>query len=345
MGAWEFYITTLVVYFAIDVLSAYSLNLQFGYGGIINLSFIIFQAMGAYVASVVTLGPDTGAGAFQSYIWGMSLPFPLPLVLATLAGGALALVVGLFGLRRMRKDYQAAVLLIVSLIAWQVVSSDVKLFNGSNGLTGIGRPLGTTLPLSSLGYQWIYVVWTLAICGAVYLLLRWLAASPWGRALRAMRDQEDAAISLGINVTALRLQVFVIGGLIAGLSGGLLVEYIGAWSPGAWGYAETFVIFTAMFVGGIRNWWGVVLGTALVPIIFLELPRFLPPIGYPGLIDSIEWIVIGLMWMASLLLRPQGIIPERRNLVEPGNFDAVLRGRRIGRGRGGVRTLAKADAQ
>ena len=326
MGAWEFYITTLVVYFAIDVLSAFSLNLQFGFGGIINLSFIVFQAIGAYVAAAVTLGPDTGQNAFQTYIWGASLPFPLPLVLATVAGAALSLVVGLFGLRRMRKDYQAAVLLIVSLIAWEVAKSDVHLFNGSNGVTGIGRPLGTTLPLSSLGYQWVYVVWTLAICIAVYALVRWLSSSPWGRALRAMRDQEDAAISLGINVTALRLQVFVIGGAIAGLSGGLLVEYIGAWSPGAWGYAETFVVFTAMFVGGIRNYKGVILGTLLVPIIFLELPRFLPPIGYPGLIDSVEWIVIGLMWMGSLYWRPQGLLPEKRNMVFPGEFGSVTGG-------------------
>lgn len=327
MGAWEFYITTLVVYFAIDVLSAFSLNLQFGFAGIINLAYIVFQAMGAYIAAAVSLGSDTGANAFQTYLFGSHLPFPLPLIFATLAGAALAFVVGLFGLRRMRKDYQAAVLLIVSLIAWEVVKSDVKLFNGSNGITGISRPLSTVLPLSSLGYQWVYVAWTLLICGAIYILLRWLSTSPWGRALRAMRDQEDATISLGINVTALRLQVFVLGGAIAGLSGGLLVEYIGAWSPGAWGYAETFVVFTAMFVGGIRNYKGVVLGTLLVPIIFLELPRFLPPIGYPGLINSFEWIVIGLMWMTSLLLRPQGIIPEKRNIVSFGNYSNVIGGR------------------
>jgi ABC-type branched-subunit amino acid transport system permease subunit len=329
VGAWEFYITTLIVYFAIDVLSAFSLNLQFGFGGIINLAFIVFQAIGAYVAAATSLGSDTGANSYQTYLFGAHLPFPIPLILATIAGAALAFVIGLFGLRRMRKDYQAAVLLIVSLIAYEVVKSDVSLFNGSNGLTGIGRPLGSLFPLSSLGYQWLYVVWTLAICGGLYLVIRWLSISPWGRALRAMRDQEDAAISLGINVTALRLQVFVIGGAIAGLSGGLLVEYIGAWSPGAWGYAETFVVFTAMFVGGIRNYKGVVLGTLLVPILFLELPRFLPPIGYPGLINSIEWIVIGLMWMTSLLLRPKGLIPEKRNEVSFGNYTNVIGGRKI----------------
>jgi ABC-type branched-subunit amino acid transport system permease subunit len=134
-----------------------------------------------------------------------------------------------------------------------------------------------------------------------------------------MRDQEEAATSLGLNVTALRLQVFVIGGAIAGLSGGLLVEYIGAWSPDAWGYAETFVIFTAIFVGGVGNYRGAVLGVLLVPIIFLELPRFLPQVGYPGLMDSLEWVAIGAIWMLCLYVRPQGILPEKRARARRGD--------------------------
>jgi ABC-type branched-subunit amino acid transport system permease subunit len=132
-----------------------------------------------------------------------------------------------------------------------------------------------------------------------------------------MRDQEDAAVAIGLNVTALRLQVFVIGGAIAGLSGGLLVEFIGAWSPDAWGYAETFVIFTAIFVGGVRNYRGVLLGVLLVPIIFLQLPQFLPQIGYPGLVQSLEWVIIGVLWMLCLLFRPRGILPERRAKALP----------------------------
>jgi ABC-type branched-subunit amino acid transport system permease subunit len=294
-----------------------SLNLQYGYAGVINFGYIVFQAIGAYVAAVVTLGRSGGAASFQSYVFGASLPFPLPLVLATLAGAALAAVVGLFSLRRIRRDYQAAVLLIVSLIAIQAVAADVPLFNGSNGLTGVPRPLATALPLSPQGYQWAYAGWVLFLCALVYLLLSWLSRSPWGRALRAMRDQEDAASSLGLNVTALRMQVFIIGGAIAGLSGGLLVEFIGAWSPDAWSYAETFVIFTAIFVGGVGNYRGVLLGVLLVPILFLQLPQFLPQIGYPGLTASLEWVIIGLLWMLCLLLRPRGLLPEPRNIALP----------------------------
>jgi hypothetical protein len=122
----------------------------------------------------------------------------------------------------------------------------------------------------------------------------------------------------------LRLQVFVVGGAIAGLSGGLLVEFISAWSPGAWGYAETFVIFTALLIGGVGNNRGVIVGTFLVPILFLELPSFLPSIGYPGLIDDFEWIIIGLLWMVGLLLRPRGILPERRYIASRDGVGAVM---------------------
>jgi branched-chain amino acid transport system permease protein len=309
MTAWAYYIATLTVYFGVNVLSALSLNLQFGFAGVVNFGYILFQAVGAYIAAVVVLGPSS---AFQQYVFGARLPFGVALLLATAAGAVLSLLIGLFSLRNIRRDYQAAILLIISLMATQVVQGYVPLFNGSNGVTGIPRPL-SSLPLSLQGYQWMYAGWVLLVAALAFAFVTWLSRSPWGRALRALRDQEDAAAAIGLNVTALRLQVFVIGGALAGLSGGLLVEYIGAWSPDAWGYAETFVIFTALFVGGIGNYRGAVLGVLLVPIIFLELPRFLPQVGYPGLMDSVEWIAIGAVWMLCLYERPQGIVPERRN--------------------------------
>ncbi|MGH7642908.1 MAG: branched-chain amino acid ABC transporter permease [Candidatus Dormibacteria bacterium] len=317
MNVWGFYISTLVIYFGVDLLSGIALNLQFGYAGVVNFGFVVFQAAGAYAAAVVLLGPSGGVASFQQYVFGSRLPFPVDLLIAAGAGALLSLVVGLFSLRRMRRDYQAAVLLIVSLILVQLVSADVPLFNGSNGLTGVGWPLGNLLHISVRANPWTYAIWVLAICAVVYVLVSWLSRSPWGRSLRAMRDHEAAASAMGLNITSLRLQVFVLGGAIAGLSGGLLVEYLGAWSPGAWGYVETFVIFTAIFVGGVGNYRGVILGVLLVPVIFLELPRFLPAIGYPGLIDSLQWVVIGLAWMLCLLFRPRGILPERRLVMRP----------------------------
>ena len=79
------------------------------------------------------------------------------------------------------------------------------------------------------------------------------------------------------------MTVFIFGGALAGLSGGLLVQYVTAWSPTSWLYPETFLFFTAIVVGGTANLAGNVIGTLLVPILILEGTRFLPQIGYPGL--------------------------------------------------------------
>jgi ABC-type branched-subunit amino acid transport system permease subunit len=314
----SFYVSTLLVYFFVDVLLAWALNIQFGWGGIPNFALIMFQAAGAYAAAVVSLGPGTGAGAFQHYFFGANLPFPVPLLVATVAGGILAVIVGSFSLRRIRRDYQAAILLIVSLIAIQLVSNVVGLLNGSNGLTGVPRPLSG--PLSGLtydGYQWVYAGWAGLIALGIYLVVARLGRSGWGRALRAVRDNEDAAATIGLNPMGLRMQAFVIGGMIAGLSGGVLVEFLAAWSPAAWGYAETFAVFTAIILGGVGNNWGVVLGTLLVQVIFLQLPTFLPQIGYTGLIDALEWVLIGGLWLLCLAIRPRGLIPERRYRATP----------------------------
>src|SRR5579863_5479255 len=309
----SYYLSTIVVFFGVDLLAAWGLNIQFGWAGVPNFAFIIFQAIGAYSAAVVTLGPDSGANSFQRYILGAQLPFPLPLLVAAGAGGLLALIVGVIATLRLRRDYQAAVFLLIALIASQVVSGDVGLFNGSNGLAAIPQPLSGALSSLSLGqYQWVYAGFTTVVAIAVLLLMRRLGRSGWQRALRASRDDETAAGALGLNVPLMRLQVFVLGGAIAGLSGGLLVGFITAWSPGGWGYAETFAILTGIILGGVGNDWGVLVGTFLVQIVFIEVPSFLPEFGYPGLIDKLEWIVIGFMWLAVLILRPGGIIPERR---------------------------------
>jgi len=309
----SFYLSTLAVYFFIDMLLAYALNMQFGWGGIPNFALIMFQAAGAYAAAVVSLGPDTGTNSFQRYAFGASWPFPLPLLVATVAGGLLALVVGTFSLRRIRRDYQAAILLIVSLIATGLVTNVVGFLNGSNGLTGVPRPLsGALSALSYDGYQWVYAVWCAVIAAGCYLLVARLGRSGWGRALRAVRDHEDAVAAAGVNPAAVRMQAFVLGGMITGLSGGLLVQFIAAWSPAAWGYAETFAVLTAIILGGVGNNWGIALGTLLVQVIFLQVPTFLPQVGYTGLIDALQWVLIGVLWLACLALRPRGLIPERR---------------------------------
>jgi branched-chain amino acid transport system permease protein len=312
MSSTAFYLTTLLVYLGVDIIAVWGLNLQYGVAGVYNFAFIIFQAIGAYTAAVLTLGSASGNGGFQSYILGAQLPFPLPIIAGGLAAGLLALLVGLIALRNLRTDYQAMVMLVISVSATLLVTNATGWFNGPAGLSLIPQPLSNLVNPASINWQWMYVGITAAICAIVYLFVHRVTSSPFGRALRAMRDNEAAAEALGKDVARMRLFIFVVGNVIAGISGAVLVEFIGAWSPGSWLYVETFVFFTAVIVGGTGNNAGVMLGALLVPVAFNEATRYLPQIGRPGLIDALQWMVIGLLALAFLWFWPRGIIPERR---------------------------------
>src|SRR5438309_6829732 len=97
-------------------MAVWGLNLQFGVAGISSFAYVVFQAAGAYTASVLSLGASHALG-FQQYVGGATLPFPLPLIAAGLVGGSLAALVGFIGIRRLRSDYQAMVMLVISLTA------------------------------------------------------------------------------------------------------------------------------------------------------------------------------------------------------------------------------------
>lgn len=308
----SFYISTLCVYFVIYALGALALNFQFGIGGIVNFGFIVFEAIGGYAAAVTSIGSPSSPTAYgEQFLWGAHWPFPLPLVAAGAAGGLLALFIGPATMRKMRRDYQAAATLAIALIANQVVSNALGLFNGAAGLAGVPAPLQTSLNVSLTTYHWIYVGWAFVLGLVAYVLMRRLSRSPFGRTVRTVRDDEDAAAAIGKNGLAVRLKVFVIGGVVAGVTGGLLVEFIGAWGPSSWTFAESFVVLQAVILGGVGNERGALIGAFLVGIVLSEGPRLLPQIGYPGLIDSLEWIVVGAIYLVVLWGRPQGLLPER----------------------------------
>jgi branched-chain amino acid transport system permease protein len=315
-NAQQYYVTLLLVYLGVDIIAALGLNLQFGVTGILNFAFIIFQSVGAYAYALFTLGPPgpgnlLGAG-FQTYFWGTSLPFPLPFIAATAAGAGLSFLVGVLVLPRLRGDYQAMAFLVVSLIATGVATNQIGLLNGSNGLSLVPKPLMEQLGLGLFDYGWFYVGLTAVFCVIAWWTVHRITASPLGRALRTVRENEHAALALGKDVRRLRMLAFVIGGGLAGLSGALLVGFISAWAPGSWTYAETFVYITAVIVGGFGSNLGVIIGVLLVPIVFGEMTRFLPEIGQAGWIDAGQLIVYGLLTLAFLWFRPRGVFPERR---------------------------------
>jgi branched-chain amino acid transport system permease protein len=318
MSAVDFYATTLLVYFGVDVLAAWGLNLQYGLYGMYNFAFILFQSAGAYTAAVLTLGAPTHQFGAQQYFAGAALPFPLPILIAGLVASVLGLAIALIVGRGMRSDYEAIVTFVIAVMALLTVNAIIPLFNGQAGLSLVPQPLAGTLRLSAGAYSWVYVAFIAIVCLVSYVIMHRLMASPLGRAIRAVRENSNGAAALGINATWCRVVVSVLGAGMAGVSGALLVEFIGTWSPGSWSYAETLVIFSAIIVGGVGNNIGVLIGVFMTQIIFAEGSRFLPTSLPPNLVGSLQWMIIGVMTLAFLWFRPQGIVPERRYCVPVG---------------------------
>ncbi len=309
----QFYTATLLVYSGVAVMACLGLHVQYSCAGIVNLGFVIYQAAGAYVAGVLTLGPPTPAsqGGFQEYIGGSRLPFPLPLLAAAAAGALLSVLSGLIVLSRLRRDYQATVLLVFAVVANQVVGNAKGLFNGYSGLSLIPQPLQSWLGLSSIGYDWAYAVYTAVLTLVVYQAVRVVTRSPLGLAWRALRDNDTAAAALGKEVVRLRLTALTVGGAIAGLSGAVLVQFISVWSPQSWLFPETLALFTALIVGGLGNDRGVVAGALVVLVLFLQAPSFLPQFLRPGFTSALEWVSTALLTLVFLWFRPRGLVPER----------------------------------
>ncbi|HEU5345952.1 MAG TPA: branched-chain amino acid ABC transporter permease [Ktedonobacterales bacterium] len=306
------YATTLLVFFFINNILTWGLNIQFGYTGILNFAFIIFMALGAYVTGVFSLPVANGISG-QTYVLGLSWPFPLTLLMGGLASAAFGLVVGLIALKRLRSDYMAIVTVAVGVITYDFVGNTTGLFNGWDGLGGVPSPLQDRFSISYGTYQWVFVL----LAGVVMLGMWWFAQrienSPYGRTLRSIREDQDVAESFGKNTFKYRMSAMVIGCFYAGIAGGLLIEYITAINPSGWTTGETFVIWTALLIGGTGNNWGAALGALLVPVLFQEVTRFLPQVSNnPDLIPALRNIIVGSLLILVLWFRPQGIIPEKK---------------------------------
>ncbi|HUY97117.1 MAG TPA: branched-chain amino acid ABC transporter permease [Verrucomicrobiae bacterium] len=312
MSAIVFYIATVVNYFFIYNILAWGLNIQFGYAGILDFTYITFMAVGAYVAGVTSLGrqqPGTGV----TYILGWHLPFPLPLLLGGLAAALLGLLVGLLAINRLRSDYLAIVTLSVGIIIYSLVGNLTGLFDGFDGLVGVPEPLNGQVHLGVNTYTIFYMAVTGVVMVILWFFAQRLRSSALGRTMRAIREDVDVAESFGKNTFRIRLVAMVIGCFYAGIGGALLIGFVGAFSPGGWSTLETFIIWAVMLIGGRGNNWGSVLGSFLVIALLSEATRFLPAIPNNAFLEpALRNIVIGAGLIVVLRFRPQGILPERK---------------------------------
>ncbi len=335
----DYYLLTICVYVVVGIVACWGLNLQFGETGVLNFAYIVFVAAGAYTASLLSLGPHTSA-SYQQYFWGANLPWPLPWLAAGLVGGLLGLLAGLLVLRRLRGDYQAMVLLVVSIMGTYLVSADPGVLNGGIGLSDIPAPFKNQLHTSQVGYEIFYLALSVITALVIFEVLRRINASPLGRTLRAVRENEQAAEAVGYNVAAIKLLVMVVGGAVAAVAGAIEVQFIGAWAPAGWTYPETFGLFAAVIVGGRGNLGGVAVGAFLVQGLFLEGTVLLPALGSPQTIGAVQWMSLAALILVFLWFRPQGVIPERRRRFgedEKGSLRSLLPAQAFARAERGPR--------
>lgn len=301
---------------AILSVAVLGLNLQWGNTGLFNGGVAAFFGAGAY--GTIFLG-----GTPQpAYVGGFELFYPLALAGGVVIAGLLAWIVGVATLR-LRHDYLAIATFGVAVAFENVVRNTSWLSGGAQGLRGFQRPLEQAIG-DPLTYNIAFLIFVLTILVAVYLALEKLIRSPYGRLLRAIREDEVAARSLGKNPARIRLAAFVLGSMVMGIAGGLYATFYAFISPQDVLPILTFQIWAMLIVGGAGNNRGAILGAFIIWGAWAAsgwaLARY-APIEAQLYTGSMQYVLIGTVIVAMLLWRPQGLLPERLVVSQAGTVD------------------------
>lgn len=300
------YLAFFLVFAAIFGVMTLGLNLQWGFCGLFNVGVAGFVAVGAYASALLTGPPE------PDRFGGFGLPVAAGWLGAMLLAGLVALVVGLATLR-LREDYLAITTFGIAVVIQLVALNAQALTGGPFGIQSIPKPLAEALG-TGLAWNAAYLAVVLGVLGLAWWALERLVASPWGRVLRAIREDELAAASLGKRAAAFRLQAFVLGCMLMGLAGALYAHFVGYIAPEDFLPILTFQVWAMLIVGGSGNNAGAVLGAAVVWLVWSSsggLIRALLPAAEQARGAALQVVLIGVLIAAILVLRPRGILGER----------------------------------
>ena len=286
------YASDLIVYIGIFGIVALSLNLEFGFAGLANFGKVAFFLTGAYTYALLSQ---------------IGVPFYLCLIAGALVSAIFGLLVSLPALR-LRADYLAIAVLAFGEILRLIVKSEE--FAGRSwgiSVSPIFTWTGSDLiyRLENIGLVFL----CLFIC---FLVVQLLANSPYGRAMRAIREDEVAAEALGKDRSKFKAQALMLGSAMAGVAGGLYAQYQYGVDPRMFMPMVTFTVWIMVLLGGPANNWGVLLGAALVQIFdrganiakdYFVLPETIDP-------SNLQYILFGVLIILVLLFRPQGLLKE-----------------------------------
>jgi len=297
------YATFSLCFVAIYGLLALGLNVQWGMTGLFNIGVAAFFAVGAYVSGLLTAAPAAG------HIGGFDLPIPFGVAAAVLVAGVLALLIGLVT-ARLRADYLAIATIGIAEIVRLTIKTETGLTGGVRGLSGIPRPFDE---LTWIDFELAFLLLLIVVVALVYLGLEAARTSAWGRVLRGIRENEDAALAAGKDVARMRLQAFVLGACIMGLGGALYAHFISFISPDAFKpMLATFLVWVMLIAGGSGNNKGALLGALVIWGIWssTELLTGLLPAELSTRAGAIRVLLIGVLLEVILVARPEGLLSE-----------------------------------
>jgi branched-chain amino acid transport system permease protein len=281
----------IVVMVCIYAILATSFNLLIGFAGLFAFGHAVFYALGAYVTALTALR--------------LHLPFPLPLLLSVLLTGIVGLAVALPSLRI------AGIYLIITTLALQVIAIDViinwtSLTGGPTGISGIPA---ISLLGTSLSGPVLFMPVAIIVAVLCFLVARHIGNSPFGRALRAMRENESAAASVGKNIFYMKVGVFGVSAALASVAGSLFAYYLSYVGADSFQVSETVLILSMVVVGGTGNLYGSVIGAA----ILVALPQALAFVDLPqGTAAQLRLLIYGSVLILFLVFRPEGLLREPR---------------------------------
>jgi branched-chain amino acid transport system permease protein len=273
-----------------------SLNLLLGYGGLVSMSHAAFFGVGAYAAALTA----------RHLGWA----FPLTLLGAVVLTAAVAGLVTLPALR-VRGEYLILLTLAFQMVLYELMLSWIDLTAGRTGISGIPRPrlFGRVLVTPT---QFLPLI---ALCAAGAFAVAWrVAESPFGRVLKAMRDDERATLAIGKSVLRYKVAVFCLSGGLAGVAAALFAHYQAFINPFSFTLDRSIFLVALVVLGGTANLVGTLVG-ALVFVGLPELLRFLQ--ARQEIVDALRDLVFGALLMLFMRFRPEGLVPEhgrpRRN--------------------------------
>ena len=292
----ENYLVAMATFACFYALLALGLNLVWGMAGMINLGLVGFFGFGAYVSALVTkrAGMPIAGGLV------------LALALTGVAGALMALVTA-----RLRGDYLAIITLGFSEVVRLVASNEIWLTNGTDGISGIPGPWrGRVTPET---FNLIFLAVAVVIVALVLGVMQRVRHSPYGRVLRAIRDDDQVAAVAGKHVLRFKVEAFAVSAGVLGVAGALWGHYTSFIAPDVFVPLITIYVVLALTAGGTGNNWGALLGAFLV-VFFMEGTRFVTA-SVPGLkavqVAALREGLIGLSLLVILRLRPAGLLPER----------------------------------